>query len=224
MPSSGPQRLRVDAEVSRSRAASAIAHGACTRPPNGVSTHAPVPDLVAEALDHDGAVGGDDARRALLVAQERDEVRGRPALEVVVVLQAVARGVVGERDELARGAADPLTQLERAADTLALPEGCDPQQAGSQGRHEDAVARIDSIRQVDAPRTNVRPSRASYTISSSSSPTRPPPSSRNTPKSPRSGIVPAFVTASRRADPARTSPAVRSQTIRGRSSANSSDG
>ena len=58
---------------------------------------------------------------------------------------------------------------------------------------------MSSIRQVVAPSMKVCPSRASYTISSSSSPTRPPPSTRNTPKSPRSGIVPAFVTASRRA-------------------------
>ena len=46
-----------------------------------------------------------------------------------------------------------------------------------------------------------------------------------TPKRPRSGIVPAFVTASLRAPSRpRTSPAVRSQMMRGRSSANSSDG
>ena len=84
---------------------------------------------------------------------------------------------------------------------------------------------MSSIRQVEAPRTKVWPSRASYTISSSSSPTRPPPSTRKTPKSPRSGIVPAFVTASRLAPVRpRIVPAVRSQTMRGRSSANSSDG
>ena len=72
---------------------------------------------------------------------------------------------------------------------------------------------------------NVWPSRASYTISSSSSPTRLPPSIWKTPKSPRSGIVPAFVTASLRApERPRITPATRSQTIRGRSSANSSDG
>ncbi len=46
-----------------------------------------------------------------------------------------------------------------------------------------------------------------------------------TPKRPRSGIVPAFVTASRRAPcRPRTTPPVRSHTMRGRSSANSSDG
>ena len=78
---------------------------------------------------------------------------------------------------------------------------------------------ISSIRHVDAPSRNVWPSRASYTISSSSSPTRPPPSTRKTPNRPRSGIVPAFVTASRCAperrarcpqfDPRRSSAAAR---------------
>ena len=48
---------------------------------------------------------------------------------------------------------------------------------------------MSSIRQVDAPSTNVSPGRLSYTISSSSSPTRVP-SGRNTPNRPRSGIVP----------------------------------
>ncbi len=84
---------------------------------------------------------------------------------------------------------------------------------------------ISSIRQLEAPSRMTWPARASYTISSSSSPTRPPPSTRWTPKRPRSGIVPAFCTASRCAPSrARTRPPVRSQTIRGRSSANSSDG
>ena len=40
---------------------------------------------------------------------------------------------------------------------------------------------ISSIRHVEAPSMNVCPSRASYTISSSSSPTRPPPSTWKTP-------------------------------------------
>ncbi len=83
---------------------------------------------------------------------------------------------------------------------------------------------MSSIRQVDAPSRNVSPGRLSYTISSSSSPTRVP-SGRNTPNSPRSGMVPPLVTARRR-DPsrARSSPPTRSHTIRGRSSPNSSLG
>lgn len=89
---------------------------------------------------------------------------------------------------------------------------------------------MSSIRQDVVPSVNTSPTRDSYTISSSSSPTRPPPflgsaPARKTPKSPRSGIVPPEVTASRWA-PGRpvTVPAMRSQTTRGRSSAKASDG
>ncbi|MGH3093184.1 MAG: DEAD/DEAH box helicase, partial [Gaiellaceae bacterium] len=43
--------------------------------------HAPVPDLVAEALDHDRAVGRERARRRLLLAQEREQVLGGSIVE-----------------------------------------------------------------------------------------------------------------------------------------------
>lgn len=89
---------------------------------------------------------------------------------------------------------------------------------------------MSSIRQEVVPRVKTSPTRDSYTISSSSSPTRPPPflgsaPARKTPKSPRSGMVPPEVTASRCA-PGRpvTVPATRSQTTRGRSSAKASEG
>ncbi len=83
---------------------------------------------------------------------------------------------------------------------------------------------ICSMRQDVAPSRKVWPARASYTISSSSSPTRRP-SGRLTLKSPRSGIVPALAMASCRApERARMVPATRSQTMRGRSSPNSCEG
>ncbi len=90
--------------------------------------------------------------------------------------------------------------------------------------------RVCSARQELAPSKNTSPSRNSNTISSSSSPTRRPPLGpsspiRNTPYSPRSGMVPALVTASRKANErARTVPLTRSQTSRGRRSGNSSAG
>ncbi len=89
---------------------------------------------------------------------------------------------------------------------------------------------MSSIRHEVVPSVNTSPTRDSYTISSSSSPTRPPPflgsePARKTPNRPRSGIVPPEVTASRCA-PGRpvTVPATRSQTTRGRSSAKASEG
>ena len=90
---------------------------------------------------------------------------------------------------------------------------------------------MSSIRHDEAPSTNTSPTRDSYTISSSSSPTRrgaradSSEAGRNTPKYPRSGIVPPLVTASFCA-PGRPwiTPATRSHTTRGLSPANSSPG
>ena len=48
----------------------------------------PVADLVAEALDDDRAVGRDGAGRAFLLAQERQQVRGRALVEHVLGLRA----------------------------------------------------------------------------------------------------------------------------------------
>jgi hypothetical protein len=85
------------------------------------------------------------------------------------------------------------------------------------------------IRHDDVPSRNVSPTRDSYTISSSSSPTRDPePVSEAgvmTVNRPRSGIVPPEVTASRCAPGRpRSSPFTRSHVTLGRSSPNSSDG
>ncbi len=84
--------------------------------------HTPVADLVAETLDDDGAVGGDDAGRRFLLAEKRHEVARRERVEPVVALDPLERCVVGDRRQLARGPADLLPELGRAADALALPE------------------------------------------------------------------------------------------------------
>src|SRR5581483_8046562 len=92
----------------------------------------PVADLVAEALDDDGAVGGNRAGCALLLAKERDEVPLRALVEI-----RDGRLLLGER--LAREAADRLAELVRAADALALPERDGTGHAWRR-RDEDAVA------------------------------------------------------------------------------------
>ena len=102
--------------------------------------HAPVADLVAEALDDDRAVGRDDAGGGLLLAQEGEEVAGGALVEPVLVVEHLQGGLVGQRRELARRAADPLPQLGGPPDALALPERRDTRHAG-RGRDEDAVAR-----------------------------------------------------------------------------------
>jgi len=59
MPSSVQMAYRSVPSRSRTAAPIASAHGACTRPPNGVSTqHPPIAQLVAEALDDHRAVAG----------------------------------------------------------------------------------------------------------------------------------------------------------------------
>ena len=70
----------------------AIAHGACTGVPNGREhAHPPVADLVAEALDDDGAVVGHDAGRLGLLVEVA--ARTLPAAQRVepVVGRAAAR-------------------------------------------------------------------------------------------------------------------------------------
>ena len=96
---------------------------------------APVADLVAEALDHDRLVGGDDPGRGLLLAQVGDEVLGGAAVEVVLGGQLFRLA----RDRLAGEGADRLAQLGRAADPVALPEGHRAGHARG-GGDDDAVA------------------------------------------------------------------------------------
>ena len=94
-----------------------------------------------------------------------------------------------------------LSELRGPPGLIAAPEGHLAACPGA-GDTSTRSCVISSIRQVDAPSTKVSPTLLSNTISSSSSPTRAvpgPPPIRNTPKSPRSGIVPPLTTATRRA-------------------------
>ena len=118
---------------------------------------APVADLVAEALDDDRLVGGDDAGRLLLLAQVGDEVVGGARVEVVL------GGQLGRLagDRLARELADRPAQLGRAADPVTAPEG---HRAGARRGPGTTITRsrvISSIRQVVAPSRKVWPGRAS---------------------------------------------------------------
>ena len=136
-----PDRLRVDAErvpePCRERHRPGRVHASTERRQHA---HAPVADLVAEALDDDRAIGGDDPGGRLLLAQIRDEISRRPDVEVVLAAQHGLRLGVGERDELARRAPDLLAELGRPPDPFALPERSDSRHAGRRG-HEDSIAR-----------------------------------------------------------------------------------
>ena len=97
---------------------------------------APVADLVAEALDDDRAVARDDARRVLLLAQEREQVLRRERVQVVALGERL--GVLLHRPAAER--ADRLAELERPADAVALPER-DRARHARRRRDDDAVAR-----------------------------------------------------------------------------------
>ncbi len=111
--------------------------------PGGVHTTAvrrqhaqsPVADLVAEALDDDGAIRRDHARGVLLLAQERLQVARGELVEVVVGRQL--RGLHLQR--AAREPADLDSKLLRPADRVAVPEG-DRTGCARRGGHDHAVA------------------------------------------------------------------------------------
>ena len=118
-----PQRLDIEVErVAKTRAQGHRPRRVHAAPERRENADPPVADLVAEALDDDRAVGGNDAGRGLLLAEIRDEVPGGERIEPVRALDALDRSVVGECGELARGLADPLPELRRAPDPFALPE------------------------------------------------------------------------------------------------------
>ena len=84
---------------------------------------APVADLVAEALDDDGAVVGHGAgRRRGLLLQVLDEVDRGPLVEVVVALEALDGVGLGQRPDLAHERTERPAELERPAGAVTAPE------------------------------------------------------------------------------------------------------
>src|SRR5690348_8818892 len=135
-----PDRLHVDAErlaqLRRDGHRPGCVHAPAERREDA---DAPVADLVAEALDDDRAVGRDDAGRALLLAQELDEV---PRGAIVEPLDG--RLVLGE--QLARELPDRGAELVRPPHSLALPER---DRAGNARRRRDEHSVARDV--VDAP-------------------------------------------------------------------------
>ena len=83
---------------------------------------APVAQLVAAAFDDDGPVVGDVADGGLLIGQVLQQVLGRLAVEVVLLLEAGQRRGGRLRLQRAHQRADGAAELERPAGLLALPE------------------------------------------------------------------------------------------------------
>ena len=181
--------------------------------------HPPVAQLVAKAFDHDLAVGREGARDLPFLGKVRPEVADGPLVERALLGQPLVGPVVDLAQELAQGP----PQLVWPPEPVAVPERHLPGLAG-RGRDDDAVAGD----LLDAPRGGAEHERLPHPglvdhLLVELADARP--SGVKTPYRPRSGMVPPLVTASIRAPGrARSVSAVRSQTIRGRSSANSSDG
>ena len=141
MPSSDQIDCTSRPSESRSRAATASAHGACTRAPNGVrmqTRQSPISSRKRSTTTV--AVGGDGAGRGLLVAQEAQQVARRALVQHSSPCSRVERLRVAETEQLARELADRGAELVRAADALALPERHRAGHARSR-RDEHPVAR-----------------------------------------------------------------------------------
>ena len=111
-----------------------------TRPERREDADAPVADLVAEALDDDGAIRRHGAGRVLLVAEEREQILRSLLVEGVLARQPLESLLLGKGDQLPRGFADRLAELVRTPRPLSLPER-DQARHPRGGRDEDPVAR-----------------------------------------------------------------------------------
>ena len=127
----------------------------------GEDADAPVADLVAEALDDDGAVGGDDAGRGRLLAQEGEEVARRARVEVDT-RRAGARAPSRPGGRRARASARPIFSPSSYGPPTPSPfqNGTAPGTPGA-GETSTRSRVISSIRQVEAPSMKVWPCRAS---------------------------------------------------------------
>jgi hypothetical protein len=111
------------------------------RAEGAVHHDAPVPELVAEGLDHDRAVVGHAARREALGAHVVEQVLACPVVEARAVEELVERRGVSRAVGLVHGAYPGpcrLPELGGAPRGVALPEGQAARLTGG-GRHDDAV-------------------------------------------------------------------------------------
>ncbi len=90
------------------------------RPERGEDADPPIADLVAEPLDHDGAVVGHGTRGLALIGQVLHQVGGGQLVQAVVVDQSPGRPVT-DLDLTGEGTDRPA-QLHRTTRTLAVPE------------------------------------------------------------------------------------------------------
>jgi hypothetical protein len=112
----------------------------------GEHAHAPVAELVADALDHDGRRIRHRARGRLIL-QVLKEVLGGARVQVVVTDEAIERRGGGDTEQIAHQTADREAELQGPPRAIALPEGHLAGLAGRR-RHQHAIVRD----LLDAPR------------------------------------------------------------------------
>ena len=234
MPSSLATTAGSTPQRSRMRAATASAHGSCTRRPYGecsISRQSPASSRQRSSTSVRSVGSTPVASRCSA---------SRPAM-LVIALSANPQACSRSRSPAGRPAsAAPASSAPMKAPT-ASPSSAgrptpSPRQNGKRAERPGAGVTttwswvICSIRHEVAPKVITSLTRDSWTISSSSSPTRrdparSSPSGSTTPNMPRSGMVPPLVTASCFA-PGRalSAPVSRFQTSRGRKPAKSSEG
>ena len=183
----------------------------------------PVADLVAEPLDDDRAVGRQSAL-PLLVAEEGEEVLRRALVEVVVLTEPRRRAAVRQGRERARRLADLPPELVGPPDALALPER---HRAGDAGRGRDEHAVAGDL--LDPPRRGAEHECLAFARLVDHLLVELPHAAAVADLEDAVEAAVGDRAGVRHRQPARAlrpriTPAVRSQTIRGRSSANSSDG
>ena len=84
--------------------------------------HAPVAELVAETLDHDGAVAGHGAGNGLLLRQVREQVARGQRIQIVVLGQHADRELLVQAGHAAAEFAQRATQLDGAPGRVTVPE------------------------------------------------------------------------------------------------------
>ena len=109
------------------------------RPERGEDADPEVAELVAEALDGDGAVGRQRAGRLALFRHVAAEVVDRPAVEPVLASEVVARLVRAHLVEPPDQRADPAAERGGATGPVPLPERHPPRLAGRRA-DDDPVA------------------------------------------------------------------------------------
>jgi hypothetical protein len=119
----GPDGVQVEAEP--------LANGATDRQrprrvhptaERGQHAHPPVAELVAEALDHHGAIAGHRARGGFLLGQVGQQVAGRQLVQVVVGGERLERALLVETGHATAELAQGPAELDRPPGGVAVPE------------------------------------------------------------------------------------------------------